>query len=68
MDKWVRENTTRKDAKAVIKWNNEMIGLRICDLPEQVQEYIETYIPQLCHPESKVKFIFDVYDVEEGVL
>jgi hypothetical protein len=68
VDKWVRENTTRKDAKAVIKWNNEMIGLRICDLPEQVQEYFETYIPQFCHPESKVKFFFDVYDVEEGVL
>ena len=68
VDKWVRENATQKDAKAVIKWNNEMIGLRICDLPEQVQEYFETYIPQFCHPESKVKFFFDVYDVEEGVL
>ena len=66
--KWVRENTTQKDAKAIVKWNNEMIGLRICDLPEQVQEYFETYIPQFCHPESKVKFFFDVYDVEEGVL
>jgi len=68
VDKWVRENTTQKDAKAIVKWNNEMIGLRICDLPEQVQEYFETYIRQFCHPESKVKFFFDVYDVEEGVL
>ena len=68
VDKWVRENTAQKDAKAVIKWNNEMIGLRICDLPEQVQEYFETYIPQYCHPESKVKLFFEVYDVEEGVL
>jgi hypothetical protein len=68
VDKWVRESATQKDAKAVIKWNNEMIGLRICELPEQVQEYFETYIPQFCHPESKVKFFFDVYDVEEGVL
>lgn len=68
VDKWIRENATQKDAKAVVKWNNEMIGLRICDLPEQVQEYFETYIPQFCHPESKVKFFFDVYDVEEGVL
>ena len=68
VNKWIRENATQKDAKAVIKWNNEMIGLRICDLPGQVQEYFETYIPQFCHPESKVKFFFDVYDVEEGVL
>ena len=68
VDRWVHENCTQKDPKAIIKWNNEMIGLRLCDLPEQVQEYFETYIPQFCHPPSKVKFFFDVYDVEERVL
>jgi hypothetical protein len=68
VDRWIRENAAQKDAKAIIKWNNEMIGLRLCDLPDQVQEYFETYIPQFCHPPSKVKFFFDVYDVEEGVL
>ena len=68
IDQWVRENTTQKDPKAVMKWNNEMIGLRLCDLSEETQEYFETYIPQFCKPESKVKFFFDVYDVEEGVL
>jgi uncharacterized protein DUF5069 len=68
VDKWVRENATVKDNLEKIRWNNEMIGKRICDLPDQVQEYFETYIPQFCHPPSKVKFFFDVYDVEEGVL
>ena len=68
VDRWVRENATQKDAKAIIKWNNEMRGLRLCDLPEQVQEYFEEYIPKFCQPPSKVKFFFDVYDVEEGVL
>ncbi|MBV9008296.1 MAG: DUF5069 domain-containing protein [Verrucomicrobia bacterium] len=68
IDRWIRENATQKDALAIIKWNNEMIGLRLCDLSDQVQEYFETYIPQFCKPESKVKFFFDVYDVEEGVL
>jgi hypothetical protein len=68
VDRWIRENATQKDSKAIIKWNNEMIGIRLCDLSEQVQEYFETYIPQFCHPPSKVKFFFDVYDVEEGVL
>src|SRR3954453_18163786 len=67
VDKWVRENATVKDNLEKIRWNNEMIGKRICDLPDQVQEYFETYIPQFCHPPSKVKFFFDVYDVEEGV-
>ena len=68
VDKWIREHTTVKDKLAAIRWNNEMAGLRLCDLPEQVQEYFDTYIPQFCKPLSKVKFFFDVYDVEEGVL
>ena len=68
VDAWIRQNTTAKDKLANIRWNNEMVGLRICDLPDQVQEYFETYIPQFCKPPSKVKFFFDVYDVEEGVL
>jgi hypothetical protein len=68
VDQWIRDNATLKDPKAIIKWNNAMIGLRLCDLSAEVQEYFETYIPQFCHPPSKVKFFFDVYDVEEGVL
>lgn len=68
MDRWVRENAVEKDAKAIIKWNNEMRGLLLRELPEQVQEYFEEYIPKFCKPPSKVKFLFDVYDVEEGVL
>ena len=68
IDKWVRENATQKDAKAIIKWNNEMVGLRLCDLSDGTQEFLAEYIPKFCKPESKVKFFFDVYDVEEGVL
>jgi hypothetical protein len=44
-----------------------MIGKRLCDLPDSVQEYFVEYIPKFCKPPSKVKFFFDVYDVE-GVL
>src|SRR5687768_9467162 len=46
VDRWLRENATQKDPQAIIKWNNEMIGLRLWDLSEQSQEYLETYIPQ----------------------
>jgi hypothetical protein len=68
VDKWMRENATQKDAKAIMHWNNEMIGLRLCDLSDSTQEYFVEYIPKFCKPLSKVKFFFDVYDVEEGVL
>ena len=37
-------------------------------LSMQTQLYLETCILQFCHPPSKVKFIFDAYDVKEGVL
>ncbi len=40
IDQWVRDNATEKDPKAIIKWNNEMIGLRLCDLSEG-WEYFE---------------------------
>ncbi len=68
VDQWVREKATQKDPAAIIRWNNEMRGLRLGDLSEQVQEYFEEYVPKFCKPPSKVKFFFDVYDVEEGVL
>jgi hypothetical protein len=53
VDHWIRENTTQKDPAAIIKWNNEMRCVRLCDLSQQVQEYFETYIPQFCHPPSE---------------
>lgn len=68
VDEWIRQHTSVKDKMAVIRWNNEMIGLRLTDLPDGVQEYFSTYVPKFCKPASKVKFFFDVYDVEEGVL
>jgi len=68
VDAWIREHAVVKDKLKIIRWNNEMIGLRLCDLADGSQEYLAAYIPQFCKPASKVKFFFDVYDVEEGVL
>lgn len=68
IDDWVRDNAVQKDKMTVVRWNNEMVGVRLADLPDGSQEYLADYIPQFCKPASKVKFFFDVYDVEEGVL
>src|SRR3954468_13555708 len=32
VDCWIGENTTQKNPRAIIKWNNEMRCLRLCDL------------------------------------
>ena len=37
VDHWIRQNATQKDPTAIIKWNNEMRCLRLCDLSKQVQ-------------------------------
>ncbi len=34
MNEWIRQNTVVKDKLAVIRWNNEMVGLRLCDLTD----------------------------------
>src|SRR5262245_27200461 len=36
VDAWIRENAIVKDKTAIRRWNNEMIGLRLCDLPDSV--------------------------------
>ncbi|RYD85837.1 MAG: DUF5069 domain-containing protein, partial [Verrucomicrobiaceae bacterium] len=68
VDAWIRGHATVTDPIAIVRWNNEMIGTRLCDLPPQMQQYLEGYVREFCKPASKVKFFFDVYDVEEGVL
>ncbi len=68
VDAWIGEHAVVRDPGAIVKWNNEMIALRLCDLAMPVQMYLAEYICKFCKPASKVKFLFDVYDVEEGVL
>ena len=65
----LEEALTRDPVRRQPCWTESLaVGSAGCDLPDQVQEYFSTYVPQFCKPPSKVKFFFDVYDVEEGVL
>jgi hypothetical protein len=42
-----------------------MRDLRLSDLPEEAQEFLEDYIPR-CLPKGRVVYRwFDVYDLEE---
>jgi hypothetical protein len=70
VDAWIRQNAHRPRTNwPIIRWNNEMIGLRLTDLAGRcpgIPEHLHSR--QFCKPPSKVKFFFDVYDVEEGVL
>lgn len=63
--KWIEEHSKVKDRAAVVGWNNKMRYTRPCDLPAELQEFLEGYIPQ-CVPKNRPVYVwFDVYDLEE---
>jgi len=63
---WIKENSKVPDPLEVIQWNNDLRGKRICEMPIELQEFLEGYIPE-CLPEDAVVHVwFDVYDIEEG--
>lgn len=65
---WIKENSNQSDRHEVIKWNNELRATRPCDMPIELQEFLEGYIPENI-PAGKIVYVwFDVYDLEEGRL
>ena len=62
---WIQEHSKVEDEKAVIQWNNDMRGKRVSEMPIELQQFLEGYIPQYI-PEGKIVYVwFDVYDIEE---
>jgi len=43
---WIQQNATARPRIDVIKWNNRMREMKISDLPDKNQEFMETYIPR----------------------
>lgn len=63
---WIIEHAKKREKREIIQWNNDLRGKRICELPIELQEFLEGYIPQVI-PRHKVVYVwFDVYDIEEG--
>ena len=48
-----------------MKWNNQMRYTRPCDMPIELQVFLEGYIPQYLPKNKPVYVWFDVYDIEE---
>jgi len=65
VDQWIREHAQQKERLEVVKWNNENRYATIKDLPDQVQLYMEDYIPENIPPGRVIYHWFDVYDIEE---
>lgn len=65
VEKWIQEKAKKREKREAIAWNNKMRYMRISELPIELQEFLEDYIPQYIPAEKRVRYWFDVYDIEE---
>ncbi|MDF1860249.1 MAG: DUF5069 domain-containing protein [Verrucomicrobiales bacterium] len=65
MATWIEGNSKVSEKREVIQWNNDLRFKRISEMPIELQEFLEGYIPGNL-PEGRVVYYwFDVYDIEE---
>ncbi len=65
---WIEEHARKRQQREIIQWNNTMRDKRLSEMPIELQEFLETYIPEFIAAGKVVRVWFDVYDIEEGRL
>ena len=63
--RWIGENAKTRERREIIQWNNDMRCKRVCEMPIELQEFLEGYIPENIPAGRPVYVWFDVYDLEE---
>ncbi len=63
---WIEKNATARKSGEIIQWNHDMRSKQIRDMPIELQEFLEGYIPKYLPKDRLVYVWFDVYDIEEG--
>ena len=64
MEEWISEQTQHISMRDRVLWNNEYRYKRICEMPPELQEFLEGYIPKYLEGRFP-SYWFDVYDIEE---
>ena len=62
---WLRSNSKVQDTMEIVRWNNRLRDMRISEMPDVVQEYLESYIEECVPKHQPVYVFFDVFDLEE---
>lgn len=62
---WIEQNAKKRPRIEIIRWNNDLRYKRLSELPDNLQEYMEDYIPKFVPRNRPVYVFFDVYDLEE---
>lgn len=65
VEAWIMEHSKVREATEVVVWNNKMRHTRPCDMPVELQVFLEGYIPKFIRKNRPVYVWFDVYDIEE---
>jgi len=62
---WIQDKTKHLEKREIIQWNNKYRGMRISEMPIELQEFLEDYIPENIPAGKIVRCWFDIYDIEE---
>jgi hypothetical protein len=64
---WVAQHAKQQQRIDVIRWNNDLRYKRISELPDELQEFMEDYIPENVPANliPHIDYFFDIYDAEE---
>ncbi len=62
---WIQKSAKPRPRIEIIRWNNDLRGKRLSELPDSIQEYMEDYAPKFVPRNRPVYVFFDVYDLEE---
>lgn len=62
---WIEKTATPRERIEIIRWNNDLRGKRLSELPDGLQEYMEDYVRQFIPRNRPVYAFFDIYDLEE---
>lgn len=62
---WIKKNAKTRSRIEIIRWNNDLRGKRLGEMPDGIQEYTEDYVPKFVPRNRPVYVFFDIYDLEE---
>ena len=62
---WIQQNAKQRPKIEIIRWNNGLRDKRISEMPDNLQEYFEDYVPKFVPRNRPVYVFFDIYDLEE---
>ncbi len=65
---WIGQHSQQQDKLAIVKWNNQVRGALIKEMPDSFQLFMEDYIAAHLPPGRVVYHVLDVFDIEEGRL